>query len=86
MIKLTDSSNASNNGYYLVRKNEFPFTNMYLDRNQNFSTNSTNSSVTLKSHSISECATYNNLLTMLPGVEYKYLELEKSFKKYKTSF
>ena len=78
MIKLTDSSNASNNGYYLVRKNEFPFTHMYLDRNQNFSTNSTNSSVTLKSHSISECATYNNLLTMLPGVEYKVFGARKN--------
>ena len=71
MVKLTDDSNSDNNGYYLIRKNEYPYTVMYLDRSQNFDTTSTESQVTIKSHSVSTTEPFKDLSTLLPGVEYK---------------
>ena len=78
MIKLTDSSNSSNNGYYLVRKNDFHSQICILIEIKTLLPIVQIVQLLLKTHSISECATYNNLLTMLPGVEYKVFGARKN--------
>ena len=78
MVKLTDVSNSTNNGYYVIRKNEYPFKVMYLDRKQNFNTTSTESQVTIKAHSISTTEPFKDLSTLLPGVEYKIFGSNKN--------
>lgn len=71
MLKITDSVNNANNGYYVVRRNDYPFKIMYLDTNYNFTTTSLDNSITIKSHSVSTTEPFKDLSTMLPGVEYK---------------
>ena len=78
MIKLTDADSDVNDGYYIIRKNEHPFTVMYIDRTQNFSNTRTEKQVTIKSHSVSTTELSKDLSIMLPGVTYKIFGADKN--------
>lgn len=76
MIKVTDSANSSNDGYYLVTKNDHPFVKLEMSHTTPFSTNTTlgdSSTITVDVHSISTTDPNINLSDVISGEEYTVL-------------